>query len=65
MSTDTKTYKVTHSDEEWRKLLTPEQYQGDARARDGAAGELCAAAREAAGDVRLRRLRVGRSSRAG
>ena len=26
MSTDTKTYKVTHSDAEWRKLLTPEQY---------------------------------------
>ena len=27
MSTETKTYKVTHSDEEWRKLLTPEQYK--------------------------------------
>jgi peptide-methionine (R)-S-oxide reductase len=27
MSTDTKTYKVTHSDEEWRKLLTPEQFK--------------------------------------
>ena len=23
---DTKTYPVTHSDAEWRKLLTPEQY---------------------------------------
>src|ERR1044071_6992571 len=23
---DTKTYPVTHTDEEWRRLLTPEQY---------------------------------------
>ena len=23
---DTKTYPVTHTDDEWRKLLTPEQY---------------------------------------
>jgi peptide-methionine (R)-S-oxide reductase len=27
MSTMTKQYPVTHSDAEWRKLLTPEQYQ--------------------------------------
>ena len=26
MSTETKAYKVTHSEAEWRKLLTPEQY---------------------------------------
>ena len=26
MSTETKTWKVTRTDEEWRKLLTPEQY---------------------------------------
>ena len=24
---DTKQYAVTHSDEEWRRLLTPEQYE--------------------------------------
>jgi peptide-methionine (R)-S-oxide reductase len=27
MSTETKTYRVTHSDEEWRRILTPEQYR--------------------------------------
>jgi peptide-methionine (R)-S-oxide reductase len=26
MATSTKTYRVTHSDEEWRRLLTSEQY---------------------------------------
>ena len=26
MSTETKAYKVTHTDAEWRKLLTPEQH---------------------------------------
>jgi len=25
-TTDTKTYPVTRTDEEWRRLLTPEQY---------------------------------------
>ena len=25
-TTESRTYEVTHSDEEWRKLLTPEQY---------------------------------------
>jgi peptide-methionine (R)-S-oxide reductase len=24
---DTKQYAVTHTDEEWRRLLTPEQYE--------------------------------------
>ena len=27
MDTDTKHYPVTHTDAEWRKLLTPEQYR--------------------------------------
>ena len=26
MATETKTYKVTHTDDEWRRILTPEQY---------------------------------------
>ena len=26
MSTESKTYKVTHTESEWRSLLTPEQY---------------------------------------
>ena len=26
MATETKTYRVTHSDEEWRRILSPEQY---------------------------------------
>ena len=25
--TATKTYRVTHSDAEWRRMLTPEQYR--------------------------------------
>ena len=37
---DTRTYPVTRSDAEWRKLLTPEQYARDARAWDRAAGTL-------------------------
>ena len=27
MTTTTKSYPVTHSDAEWRKILTPEQYE--------------------------------------
>ena len=41
---DTKTYPVTRTDAEWRALLTPEQYAGDAPARHRAAGQLRAAA---------------------
>jgi peptide-methionine (R)-S-oxide reductase len=38
MSTDTKTYKVTRTDAEWRRLLRPEQYavmRGHATERPG------------------------------
>ncbi len=51
-------FPVTHTDAEWRKILTPEQYADHARARHRAAGQLRAPAREAAGRVRLRRLRA-------
>ena len=44
-----KTYPVTRTDAEWRKLLTPEQYPGHARARHRAAGELRAALEKRAG----------------
>ena len=41
---DTKTYPVTRTDAEWRKLLTPEQYDDHAPAWHRAAGKLRAAA---------------------
>ena len=37
---DTKQYPVTHTEAEWRKLLTPEQYPHHARARHRGAGKL-------------------------
>ena len=46
---DTKTYPVTRTDAEWRKLLTPEQYHDHAPARHRAAGQLRAAHEKRAG----------------
>ena len=46
-----KTFPVTHTDAEWRALLTPEQYRDHARARHRAPGQLRAAFGEAAGHV--------------
>ena len=50
-----KTYPVTHTDEEWRKLLTPEQYQALRRHGTERPGN-CALLRES----RRRQLRLPR-----
>ena len=42
-------FPVTHTDAEWRKILTPEQYRHHARARHRAAGQLRAPAEKRPG----------------
>ncbi len=44
-----KPYPFTRTEAEWRRILTPEQYRGDAIARHGGAGKLCASVGKAAG----------------
>ena len=54
---DTKQYPVTHSDAEWHKLLTPEQFRIMRGHGTEAAGKLRSQLRKARWYVLLRRLR--------
>ena len=54
----TKQYPVTHTDAEWRKLLTPEQYHIMREHGTERPGSCALTVREAPGHVRLRRLRA-------
>ena len=53
---DTKTYPVTRTDAEWRKLLTPEQYMIMRQHGTERPGIMRAAPREACRNILLRRL---------
>ena len=55
---DTKHYPVTHTDAEWRKLLTPEQYRVMRGHGTEAPGSCALQLREARRHVLLRRLRA-------
>ena len=54
---DTKTYPVTRTDAEWRKLLTPEQYHIMRQHGTERPGSCALLHREARRHVLLRRLR--------
>jgi len=55
---ESKTFPVTHTDEEWRKLLTPEQYQVMRAHGTEAPGSCALKLREACRHVCLRGLRA-------
>ena len=54
MATNQKSFAVQKTDEEWRRMLTPEQYSRAARARHRTSRHVCAAARKARRNVHLR-----------
>ena len=62
MATQHQPYPVEKTEEEWRRILTPEQYAVLREHAHRAARLVRAAAREARRHVHLRRLRISRSS---